>query len=301
MAVWSSNEYYDIETVSTIPIYARNGTGDGAKVETGYLIVPENTVNRLKIKSGKCITIPHPIDNATDSINDWRDVELKRYTGYAPFYGGFEINPQNFDGVYYRISPSDGSIAISTTADGVGDMFNAVPLPQLSYVTDSTITSQHIINQQAQTSIATTAVQAALSIGITAVGAATGNVMLAAGGVLGAVSSVGASAVNAGANMANAAYKQSQTALTYSQNSGSIGLSLNQIQIVKCESEQPLSMGEFAGRYGYFCDYKIGDTMPDSLRGKRCWLDLHGARIRGADWYAANVRNALDGICIIID
>ena len=302
MQVWNSGEYYDIEpTTTTIPIYARNGTGSGAKVVSGNLIVPEGVLKRVKIKSGECITISRPVTDAIDTLYDWRDIELKRYVGYAPFYGGFEINPQNFTGVYYKISPSNGTIAISTTVDGIGDMLNAVPLPQLPYVTDSTITSQHIINQQTQTSIAASAIQAGLSIAVGAVGAATGNVMLTAGGVLGAVSSVGSAAINAGASQANAMYAQSQTALTYSQNSGSIGLTLNQIQIVKCDIEQPLSMTEFAERYGYYADYKITDTIPDSVLTKRCWLDLHGARLRGADWYASGARAALDGACIIID
>ena len=63
----------------------------------------------------------------------------------------------------------------------------------------------------------------------------------------------------------------------------------------------PITMTEFANRYGYFCDYKIGESLPDSVRGRRCWLDLHGARLRGADWYASGARAAFDGACIIID
>ena len=301
---YSQTEYQHFILQNYITIYARGNDGQGnvrviaTQISTGghpvYRLGGTNTPYGLVM----------PIDISTDVIrpvNDWRDVELYKYSMYAPFYGAFEINPQHFNGVYYHISPTAGMVTISTVLGDTAGMLNPQRLPEINYITDTTISAQRIINQQTAISTGAAAAQAALSIAVSAIGAATGNAMLTAGGVAGAVQSVGNAVINTQATRANQMYALSQPGLQYSAQTGTFGTRMNYIGITRVTVNQPLTMGEFASRYGYYCDYKIGDSIPESVQNRRCWLDLHGARLRGADWYASGARAALDGACIIID
>ena len=235
------------------------------------------------------------------NVSDWRDIELYKYSMYAPFYGAFELNPQHYTGLYYYISPSSGMVSVSTVLGDMAGMLDPKRLPEISYITDTTISAQKILNQQTATATGAAVAQAALSLTVGAIGAASGNPLVAAGGVLGAVSSVGSSLISTQANRINQMYAMSQQGLQYSPNTGTFGTHLNKISITRVEAAQPLTMPEFSGRYGYYTDYKITDHIPESVINRRCWLDLHGARLRGADWYASGAREALDGACIIID
>ena len=279
-----------------------NGQTSVISVQTTYIKTNTPVYELTSTNTDNGLVVPYEGRKAiVKDVQDWRDIELYKYSMYAPFYGAFELNPQHYTGLYYYISPSNGMVSVSTVLGDMGGMLEPKRLPEISYITDTTISAQKILNQQTATATGAAAAQAALSLAVGAIGAASGNALMAAGGVLGAVQSVGSSVISTQANRINQMYAFSQQGLQYSPNTGTFGTRLNKISITRVEVLEPLSMTEFASRYGYYTDYKIGDSIPDSVLTKRCWLDLHGARLRGADWYASGARAALDGACIIID
>ena len=304
----ASTDSYDTELVQHMEIYSKEA-GDGGtytkKTVNFNKPTDPNYVRILKIKKNSDLVISRPFTKEMlDSIfthNDWRDYELNKYVAYVPFYGGIEINPQNFTGIYYHIVPDDGTVSISTNAGRYGDMHNAVLLPKASYVADVTSTAQNILNQQTAVNIGAASMQAVLSLGVTALGATMGNPVMIGGGVTSAVGSIGGAAISGGAAYGNRMAELTHKALTYSESSGSLGIYYHTIQIVKCSISQPLTMGEFASRKGYYCNYKITDSFPETTLATRCWLNLEGARIKGERWYAANVINELNGECVMID
>ena len=281
---------------------SKNGQTSVISVETTYIKTNAPVYELTSTKTDNGLVVPYEGRKAiVRNVSDWRDIELYKYSIYAPFYGAFELNPQHYTGLYYYISPSNGMVSVSTVLGDMAGMLEPKRLPEISYITDTTISAQKILNQQTATATGAAAAQAALSLAVGAIGAASGNALMTAGGVLGAVQSVGSSVISAQANRINQMYAMSQQGLQYSPNTGTFGTRLNKISITRVEVLEPLTMAEFANRYGYYTDYKITDTIPESVLTKRCWLDLHGARLRGADWYASGARAALDGACIIID
>ena len=290
-----NDDFQNLELVNYINVYYKVDSGSGPKPERVEIVLDEQ-IHRLK----KCynyngVTVRVGGFDLDDlPVNDWTDLELAKYIVYAPLYGSFEVDLQKFEiPFYYHISPSMGSISISTFQNDITTMLPPQRLPSIPLMIDSTISSQRIINNETALTVGAGVATTVATLGVSAV---TGGAVapLAA---LGAIQTAGAAVVSA----EKSRFSLAEKGIEYSQYTGSFGTHCYKTQLLKIKMTTPLTMEEFANRYGYYCDYKIGDTMPDSLRGRRCWLDLHGARIRGADWYAANVRNALDGICIIID
>lgn len=302
-AVGPSSPFFTLETVQYIEIYAKREDSAHSTAVQPTLIRTGAPVHKLiSTDPTHGFVIPYEGRKAiVRDVSDWRDIELYKYSMYAPFYGAFELNPQHYTGLYYHISPSNGMVSVSTVLGDVAGMLEPKRLPEISYITDTTVSAQKILNQQTATATGATAAQAALSLAVGAIGAASGNPLMTAGGVLGAVQSVGNSLISTQANRINQTYAMSQQGLQYSPNTGTFGTRLNKISITRVEVTAPLTMPEFSGRYGYYTDYKITDNIPESVINRRCWLDLHGARLRGADWYASGAREALDGACIIID
>ena len=294
-------DYYTLTPQNYIELYSRetDSSGNTVKVEETLISSGASILKLLRTKTSKGFVIPYTITNSLiRNVTDWRDIELYKYSCYAPFYGAFELNPQHFNGIYYHISPSAGMVTISTTADDIAGMLSPQKLPEINYITDTTISAQRIINQQSAVSTGAALAQTALSIGLSAVGASTGNAMLTMGGIMGAMHGIGSNLINISANRTNQLYALSQQGLQYSAQTGTFGMRVDTIAITCISIEQPLTMSEYANRYGYYADYKIGDTAPLNVR---CWLNLHGSRLRGEQWYTNNVYNALHGACIIID
>ena len=299
-----TSSFFSLVSRSYIKIYAKceDGTTHSTTVQPTYIKTNAPVYELTSTNTPYGLVIPYEGKKAiVRNVTDWRDIELYKYSMYAPFYGAFELNPQHYTGLYYYISPSNGMVSVSTVLGDMAGMLEPKRLPEISYITDTTISAQKILNQQTATATGAAAAQAALSLVVGAIGAASGNALMTAGGVLGAVQSVGSSVISAQANRINQMYAMSQQGLQYSPNTGTFGTRLNKISITRVEVLEPLTMTEFANRYGYYTDYKIGDSIPESVQNRRCWLDLHGARLRGADWYASGARAALDGACIIID
>lgn len=299
-----TSSFFSLVSRAYIKIYAKreDGTTHSTTVQPTYIKTNAPVYELTSTNTPYGLVVPYEGKKAiVRNVSDWRDIELYKYSMYAPFYGAFELNPQHYTGLYYYISPSNGMVSVSTVLGDMAGMLEPKRLPEISYITDTSISAQKILNQQTATATGAAAAQAALSLAVSAIGAASGNALMTAGGVLGAVQSVGNSVISAQANRMNQMYAMSQQGLQYSPNTGTFGTRLNKISITRIKIFEPLSMTEFANRYGYYCDYKIGDSIPESVQNRRCWLDLHGARLRGADWYASGVRAALDGACIIID
>lgn len=298
------SSYFSLAMTPYIKIYAKreDSATHSTTVQPTYIKTGAPVYELISKNTPYGFVIPYEgRKSIVRNVSDWRDIELYKYSMYAPFYGAFELNPQHYTGLYYYISPSSGMVSVSTVLGDMAGMLDPKRLPEISYITDTTISAQKILNQQTATATGAAVAQAALSLTVGAIGAASGNPLLAAGGVLGAVQSVGSSLISTQANRINQMYAMSQQGLQYSPNTGTFGTYLNKISITKVEVAQPLTMPEFSGRYGYYTDYKITDSIPESVINRRCWLDLRGARLRGADWYAAGAREALDGACIIID
>lgn len=299
-----TSSFFSLVSRSYIKIYAKleDGTTHSTTVQPTYIKTNAPVYELTSTNTANGLVIPYEGRKAiVRDVSDWRDIELYKYSMYAPFYGAFELNPQHYTGLYYYISPSNGMVSVSTVLGDMAGMFEPKRLPEISYITDTSISAQKILNQQTATATGAAVAQSALSLAVGAIGAASGNALMTAGGVLGAVQSVGNSLISTQTNRINQMYAMSQQGLQYSPNTGTFGTRLNKISITRVELSAPLTMTEFAERYGYYTDYKIGDSVPESALNRRCWLDLHGARLRGVDWYASGVRAALDGACIIID
>lgn len=299
-----TSSFFSLVSRSYIKIYAKreDGTTHSTTVQTTYIKTNAPVYELTSTNTPHGLVIPYEGKKAiVRNVQDWRDIELYKYSMYAPFYGAFELNPQHYTGLYYYISPSNGMVSVSTVLGDIAGMLEPKRLPEISYITDTTISAQKILNQQTTISQGAAAAQAILALTVGGIGAVSGNAIMTAGGVLGAVQSVGNSLISTQANRMNQMYSMSQQGLQYSANTGTFGTRVNKISITRVKVFEPLSMTEFAERYGYYTDYKIGDSIPESVLSKRCWLDLHGARLRGVDWYASGARAALDGACIIID
>lgn len=290
-----SDDFQNLELVDYIYTYYKVDYSEGIRAERVKITLDEKIHRLRKCNNYNGITVRVGGFDLDDlPVNDWTDLELTKYIVYAPLYGSFEVDLQKFEiPFYYHISPSMGSISISTFQNDITTMLPPQRLPSIPLMIDSTISSQRIINNETALTVGAGVAATVATLGVSAVSGGA----LAPLAAFGAIQTAGGAVVSA----QKSKYALAEKGIEYSQYTGSFGTHCNKTQLLKIKMTTPITMGEFASRYGYYCDYKIGDTMPDSLHGKRCWLDLHGARIRGADWYAANVRNALDGICIIID
>lgn len=278
-------EGYD-PPIQNAQLILRRKSGSG-----GYLYTNIDKLNPVSSISG--ITARCPIvTDSIDAVADWRDIELKKYIAYAPLYGSFEINPQNFDELRYHISPASGSISISTKNGALSTMLPPQKLPQVSRFRDETVTQTKLTNYNATISTGASTLSSLVGVGASAVtGGATG--ALALGGISGMAGSVG--------NILQQKYAIEQKGISYSPLSGVFGSEIQYTELDKYTVEQPLSLGEFASRNGLYCNFKITDSIPETTVSKRCWLNLNGARIKGERWYSANVINELNGECVMID
>ena len=301
----SNNAYQRLELVNYISIFYKEGAFAGTdysireahvKLIGGLDPSGDNIQSIYKlshINTNAGISVEVPLDDSIiDPINDWRDIELKKYIAYAPLYGTFEIDPRTYDKAIYHISPSAGTISISLN-DSNTSLLNSQRLPQISFMIDTSVSSQKILNAETAITIGSSVLPAVIGIGASAVTGGAAAPMALAG--------VAGSLTNTISQYAQKSYEISNQNITYSQSSGVFGTTIDTCRICKITLNQPLSMEEFASRNGLYCNYKIADTIPETTVNRRCWLNLNGARIKGERWYSANVINELNGECVMID
>ena len=290
-----NDDFQNLELVDYIYTYYKVDSGSGPEAKRVKIVLDEQIHRLTKCFTYNGITVRvGGFDSAELTVNDWTDLELTKYIAYAPLYGSFEVDLQKFEQpFYYHISPSMGCISISTFQNDITTMLPPQRLPSIPLMIDTTISSQRILNNETALTVGAGVATTVATLGVSAV---TGGAVapLAA---LGAIQTAGAVVVSA----EKSRFSLAEKGIEYSQYTGSFGTHCYKTQLLKIRMTTPITMEEFANRYGYFCDYKITDTIPESVQSKRCWLDLHGARLRGADWYASGARAALDGACIIID